>query len=231
MNIWQQIIEGFSLIIQYIYVATDSINYPSYGIAIILFTILVKLVLFPLTRMQIRSMSAMQEIQPKMKEIQDRYKDKPEKAREKMMKLYSDNNINPTAGCLPLLLQMPIIFALFSSLRVMFDPVNHPPFVDINNADFLWINNLGQPDPIILPILVVAATFGQQYMSNMASAGKIESTQKTMLFIMPLFVGWIARTLPAGLALYWVMYSIASAVEMVVIRKSIKAAKGAGSQA
>lgn len=75
MNIWQQITEGVSLIIQYIYVATDSINYPSYGIAIILFTILVKLVLFPLTRMQIRSMSAMQEIQPKMKEIQDRYKD------------------------------------------------------------------------------------------------------------------------------------------------------------
>lgn len=163
MNIWQQITEGVSLIIQYIYVATDSINYPSYGIAIILFTILVKLVLFPLTRMQIRSMSAMQEIQPKMKEIQDRYKDKPEKAREKMMKLYSDNNINPTAGCLPLLLQMPIIFALFSSLRVMFDPVNHPPFVDINNADFLWINNLGQPDPIILPILVVAATFGMMF--------------------------------------------------------------------
>ena len=232
MNIWQQVIQGFSLIIYYIYLGTEWINIPNYGLAIIIFTILVKLCLFPLTKMQMSSMSVMQELQPRIKEIQDRYKDKPEKAQEKVMKLYNDRKVNPMAGCLPLLIQMPIIFALFSSLRVMFDPVNHPSFVDMTKANFLWIDNLGMPDPIILPILVAVATFGQQYMSSMATAGgKNDSTQKTMLYVMPLFVGWITRTLPAGLAIYWVMYSIVSAVEMIVIRRSLKAVKGAGSQA
>lgn len=229
---WDQIIQGFSLIIYYIYLGTELINIPNYGLAIIAFTILVKFCLFPLTKMQMSSMSAMQELQPRIKEIQERYKDKPEKAQEKVMKLYNDKKVNPMAGCLPLLIQMPIIFALFSSLRKMFDPVNHPSFVDISKANFLWIDNLGLPDPIILPILVAVATFGQQYMSSMTTAGgSNESTQKTMLIIMPLFVGWITRTLPAGLAIYWVMYSIVSAVEMIVIRRSLKAVKGAGSQA
>jgi len=98
--------------------------------------------------------------------------------------------------------------ALFTSLRTFFDPVKHPSFVNLGKAQFLWIQNLGQPDPIILPLLTVVATFGQQYMSSMASAGKVDQTQRTMLIVMPLFVGWIARTLPAGLTLYWVMFSL-----------------------
>lgn len=219
------------MIIQYFYLATEWLNIPSYGLAIIFFTIAVKLLLFPLTNMQMKSMNAMQELQPKIKSIQDKYKDKPEKAQQEMMKLYKEKGANPFAGCLPLLIQMPIIFALFTSLRTFFDPVNHPSFVNLDKAQFLWVENLGMPDPIILPLLTVVATFGQQYMSSMASAGKIDQTQRTMLIIMPLFVGWIARTLPAGLTLYWVMFSLVSAVEMIVIRRSAKAVKGEGSQA
>ncbi len=228
---WQDIVQGVSLIIQYFYLATEWLNIPSYGLAIIFFTIAVKMVLFPLTRMQTRSMSAMQEIQPKIKALQDKYKDKPEKAQQMVMNLYKEKGVNPFAGCLPLLVQMPIIFALFTSLRTFFDPVNHPSFVNLSKANFLWVGNLGMPDPIILPILTAVATFGQQYFSSMASAGKVDQTQRTMLIVMPLFVGWIARTLPAGLAIYWVMFSLASAVEMLVIRRSAKAVKGAGSQA
>lgn len=228
---WQDIVQGFSLVIQYFYLATEWLNIPSYGLAIIFFTIAVKLLLFPLTRMQMRSMSAMQELQPKIKAIQEKYKDKPEKAQQQVMNLYKEKGANPFAGCLPLLIQMPIIFALFTSLRTFFDPVKHPSFVNLSKAQFLWVPNLGQPDPIILPLLTVLATFGQQYMSSMASAGKIDQTQRTMLIVMPLFVGWIARTLPAGLTLYWVMFSLVSAVEMIVIRRSAKVAKGAGSQA
>ncbi len=219
------------MVIQYFYLATEWLGIPSYGLAIIFFTIGVKLLLFPLTRMQMRSMSAMQELQPKIKALQEKYKDKPEKQQQEMMKLYQEKGANPFAGCLPLLIQMPIIFALFTSLRTFFDPVKHPSFVNLGKAQFLWIQNLGQPDPIILPLLTVVATFGQQYMSSMASAGKVDQTQRTMLIVMPLFVGWIARTLPAGLTLYWVMFSLVSAVEMVVIRRSAKAVKGAGSQA
>jgi YidC/Oxa1 family membrane protein insertase len=229
--LWQNVVNGLSLIIQYFYLATESLGIPSYGLAIIFFTIAVKLLLFPLTRMQMRSMSAMQELQPKIKAIQEKYKDKPEKSQQEMMKLYKEKGANPFAGCLPLLIQMPIIFALFTSLRTFFDPVNHPSFVNLAKANFLWVPNLGQPDPIVLPLLTVLATFGQQYMSSMASAGKIDQTQRTMLIVMPLFVGWIARTLPAGLTLYWVMFSLVSAVEMVVIRRTAKTAKGAGSKA
>lgn len=226
---WSAVIDGVSQIIQYFYLASVWLNVPSYGLAIIFFTIAVKLVLFPLTRTQMRSMRAMQELQPKIKAIQDKYKDKPEKAQQAMMKLYQERGASPMAGCLPLLIQMPIIFALFNSLRTFFDPVNHPAYVDLTKAQFLWVGNLGQPDPIILPLLTVVATFGQQYMSSMASAGKIDQTQKTMLFIMPLFVGWIARSFPAGLTLYWVMYSLVSAVEMIVINRSAKVEKGARS--
>lgn len=225
---WQSFVQGFSQIIQSLYVATVWLKIPSYGIAIILFTILVKLVLFPLTKAQMKSMSVMQELQPKIKAIQDKYKDKPEKAQQAMMELYKEKGANPFAGCLPLLIQMPIIFALFSSLRTFFDPALHPPYVDLSKAGFIWIQNLGQPDPIVLPLLTVVVTFFQQYFTSMASAGKIDQTQKTMLIIMPLFVGWIARTLPAGLTLYWVVFGLFSAVEMIVIRRSLKVAKGAG---
>ena len=112
---------------------------PSYGLAIIMFTILLKIVLFPLTVTQMRSMRAMQELQPKIKAIQDRYKDKPEKSQEAVMKLYKEAGANPFAGCLPLLVQMPILFALFSALRTFFNQ-------KIANAGFLWIQNLGYAD-------------------------------------------------------------------------------------
>ncbi|MEG3069348.1 MAG: YidC/Oxa1 family membrane protein insertase [Syntrophaceticus schinkii] len=98
---WQNVVNGLSLIIQYFYLATESLGIPSYGLAIIFFTIAVKLLLFPLTRMQMRSMSAMQELQPKIKAIQEKYKDKPEKSQQEMMKLYKEKGANPFAGCLP----------------------------------------------------------------------------------------------------------------------------------
>lgn len=228
---WNNIVQGFSEIIQAFYTATVWMKIPSYGLAIILFTIAVKLILFPLTKSQMNSMRVMQELQPKIKALQEKYRDKPEKAQQAVMALYKEKGANPLAGCLPLLIQMPIIFALFSSLRIFFDPKLHPPYVDLNKAGFLWIPNLGHADPIILPILTVVVTFAQQYFTSMATAGKVDQTQRTMLIVMPLFVGWIARTLPAGLTLYWVVFGLFSAVEMLVIKRSARIAKGAGSKA
>ncbi len=228
---WHEIIAGFSQIIQSFYLATVWLKIPSYGLAIIFFTIAVKLILFPLTRIQMKSMRVMQELQPKIKFIQEKYKDKPEKSQQAMMELYKEKGANPFAGCFPLLIQMPIIFALFTSLRTFFDPVSHPAYVNLAKSQFLWVANLGQPDPIIMPILTVAATFLQQYLTSMSSAGKVDQTQKTMLIVMPLFVGWIARTLPAGLTLYWVVFSLVSGIEMFVINRSMKVPKGAGSGA
>ena len=115
----------------------------NYGLSIILFTILVKVLLLPLTIKQTKSTKAMQDIQPKIQEIQTKYKDKPEKQQQEIMKIYTEAKINPLAGCLPLLIQMPILIALFSVLR---EPVTYGVFADqaqfVNAAKgFLWIKS------------------------------------------------------------------------------------------
>ena len=113
----------------------------NYGLSIILFTIVVKVLLLPLTIKQTKSTKAMQDIQPKILEIQTKYKDKPEKQQQEIMKIYTEAKINPLAGCLPLLIQMPILIALFSVLR---EPVTYGVFVDQAQfataaKGFLWI--------------------------------------------------------------------------------------------
>jgi YidC/Oxa1 family membrane protein insertase len=220
--LWQSFVQGFSHILQAFYTLASYVGIPNYGLAIILFTVAVKIVLFPLTLTQMKSMIGMQDLQPKIKQIQEKYKDKT-KQQEAMMALYKEKQINPTAGCLPLLVQMPILYALFASLRSFFDPVQHPAYVDLANAGFIWIKNLGQADSYyVLPILTVVATFFQQYITSMTQAGKIDQSQRMMLIIMPIFIGWMACKFPAGLALYWVVYSLWGIVEMFAIRKSIK---------
>jgi YidC/Oxa1 family membrane protein insertase len=205
-----------SQLIQYLYNLTAAIGIPNYGLAIILFTIVIKLLLFPLTSMQIRSMRVMQELQPQLQEIQKKYKNDPQKSQQAMMELYQKHKVNPFSGCLPLLAQMPILYALFSALRNFFSPENHPAYVNMEHASFLWIPNLGQPDLYILPILAVIFTFLQQKLSSPTG---VDQTQKTMLYVMPLFMGWISRSFPAGLAIYWIMYSIISGLEQLFLRK------------
>lgn len=219
---WHSFVNGFILLLQYLYQASVALGVPSYGLAIIMFTILLKIVLFPLTVTQMRSMRAMQELQPKIKAIQERYKDKPEKSQEAVMKLYKEAGANPFAGCLPLLVQMPILFALFSALRTFFNPALNNKFIDVAHAGFLWIPNLGVKDPYyILPILTVFATFGQQYVISLSTTGKIDPNQKTMLYTMPLFIGYLASMYPAGLALYWVVFSVAGIIEQLIIKRMI----------
>jgi len=201
---------------------TSSLGIPNYGLAIIIFTIAVKLLMFPLTAQQIRSMKKMQELQPKVQEIQKKYKDSPQKSQQMVMELYQKEKVNPFSGCLPLLIQMPILFALFSALRTFFDPVQHPPYVNLEHANFFWISNLGSPDPFVLPVLAAVFTYLQQTVSMPAGQ---DQTQKTMLYVMPIFMGWISRSFPAGLALYWVVYSIVSALEQLVLKRKPKVVK------
>ena len=135
----------------------------NYGLSIIVFTIFVKVLLLPLTIKQTKSTKAMQDIQPKIKEIQETYKNKPEKQQQELMKVYQEAKINPLAGCLPLLIQMPILIGLFTVLR---DPVTYGVFQDkatlaTASEGFLWIKNLTQPD-IILAVLSGATTFLMQ---------------------------------------------------------------------
>ncbi len=212
-------LEGFiSQLIQFFYQVSLNLGVASYGLAIILFTITIKLILVPLTLKQARAMKVMQELQPKMQEIQKKYKNNPQKSQQLIMELYKENNANPFSGCWPILIQMPILFALFRALRVFFDPVHAPAYVNLQHAGFLWIQNLGNPDPYILPVLVAVGTFLQQKLTA-GAAMQQNPNQKMLLYFMPLFIGWISRTFPAALALYWLMYSIGGIAEQWIIRR------------
>ena len=126
-------------------------------------TVLIKIILLPLTQKQMRSMRAMQEIQPKIKFIQERYSGDKDKANEKILELYRRYNVNPLGGCLPLLIQMPIFIAFYQSL-LNFN------FVNPEHTGFLWIPNIGEPDPyLILAILSALTTFLQQKLSMVVS--------------------------------------------------------------
>jgi YidC/Oxa1 family membrane protein insertase len=185
----------------------------SYGIAIILLTTLVRLILYPLTLSQTKSMAGLREIQPKMQELQAKFKDKPEEYQRKVMELYKEHNFNPFGGCLPMLLQLPIMFALFFVLKEF----------NFSGASFLWIKNLGGPDPTyILPILTGVTTYFQMKMTP------TDPSQKAMMTIMPIFIGWISKSFPAGLALYWVVGNLLAIAQQWWINRSMAQAKERG---
>ena len=166
----------------------------SYGWAIILLTLIVRIVILPLTIYQMKSMKKMQEVQPVMKSLQEKYKDQPEKLNQEMMDLYKKEGVNPFAGCLPMLIQLPILYALFAVFQ-QFDPTTMG-----HSYQFLWAD-LSQKD-IPLAVLTVVAMFLQSYLSMTGT----DPNQKMMTWLMPIMFGWIAFTMPtSGIILYWVV--------------------------
>ena len=183
----------------------------NYGISLIILTVIVKLVLYPLYAKQIKSTANMSDMSEKSKEIQRRYANDKEKMNEEMQKLYAESGFNPMSGCLPMLIQFPIIMGLFALLRnpMKYMP-NDPTLMFANHESFLWIKDLAQPDLWILPIAAGLATFFAFSMNsamNMTQPGANPGQQKAMNAIMkyffPLSILWLARSYPAGLAIYW----------------------------
>ncbi|NLV91396.1 MAG: membrane protein insertase YidC [Firmicutes bacterium] len=184
----------------------------NYGLAIILLTLAIRLILVPLTIGQNKSMAKMKELQPKMEEIKEKYKDKPEEYQQKVMELYKEHNVNPMGGCLPMLLQLPVLFALFAVLRSY-------EFT----SGFLWLTSLSAPDPYyILPILSAVTTYLQTMLTS------TDQSQKAMTLIMPVFIGYISLNFPSGLVLYWVVSNIFSAVQQYVLNKQLSVAQEGG---
>lgn len=200
---------------------------PSYGWGIIFLTFLMRLVLFPISISQVRSMEKMKAIQPKLKEIQDKYKDKPEELQRRMMETYRENKVNPLGGCLPLLLQMPFFFALIGLL-------NNPANYDINLAKEIffgipltqvgkWATVFGASlGNLILALLSAATTYLQQKVMSPAptTGGTAEGTgsmQTTFLYIMPLFFGYITFTMAAAIGVYWVALNVIGIVQQILI--------------
>ena len=181
----------------------------NYGISLIILTVLVKLLLYPLYFKQIKSTASMSSLQPKMKAIQEKYKNDKEKMNEEMGKLYKDENINPMGGCLPMLIQLPIIWGLFTLLRNPIKYIADEKMIFAVHQSFLWIKDLGQPDLWILPIAAAVSTYISFAMTqqltgqNEMMGGQGKSMNMIMKYFFPLSILWLARAYPAGLAIYW----------------------------
>ena len=217
-NRFAPIIHIMQMILGAFYSVTSAAGFESYGFPIILLTILIKLVTYPLTVKQVKSMKAMQDIQPKMKKIQEKYKHDPQMLQQKTGELFREAGVNPLAGCLPLLVQMPILMGMYYALFNF-------TFPSAEAAAFFWLPSMSEPDPYyILPVLSAATTFLQQKMTSSEMTGQM----KIMMTVMPLFIGWISLTFPSGLVLYWVTMNVVQIVQQWwMYRGEDKTAKGA----
>jgi len=221
-QLFQALVDGMTYLLNLCYSFTTLLNLPNYGLAIIFLTILLKIGLYPLTLKQMRSMAIMQQLAPKVKEIQAKYKEKdPQKMQKKIMELYQEHNVNPLSGCLPLLIQLPILIALYRALLYFQYP-------DPRHASFLWISNLSQVGDqlYILPVLAGVSTYFQSRMTMTSN----DPTQRVMLITMPIFIAWICTTVPAGLALYWVVFNILGIIQQYFINKQTIGLKEAASE-
>jgi YidC/Oxa1 family membrane protein insertase len=185
----------------------------SYGIAIILLTLLLKLVTHPLTRVQFKSTAKMQAIQPEVKKLQEKYKNDPQKINQETMKLYKEKNVSMFGGCLPLLVQWPLLFVLFGALN------NYAPF---NLQRFLWLKDLNTPDAYyILPVLVFLSMFLQSKTSQLPGQQMDQNTKMMMYFLPVIFAVWAIRWAPSIL-IYWITFSLITIGEQYLILRSFR---------
>ncbi len=188
----------------------------NYGIAIILLTIIIKLLFYPLTHKSFKSMKKMQELQPKMAVLKEKFKDDPQKMQQETMALYKREKVNPLGGCLPMLIQLPIFFGLYRTLYNAYE---------LTDASFLWISSLSEPDKLfmfswggaeypinILPLLMGITMFVQQKMSS------ADPQQQKMMMFMPVIFTFILYKLPSGLVLYWTLSNLLSILQQHYVK-------------
>lgn len=196
---------------------------PNYGWVIVIFSILIKLMLFPLTKKSYKSMKEMQALQPIMQELNEKYKDNAQKKQQEVMKLYKEYGVNPLGGCIPMVLQMPLLIALFNVFRST---------IELRGASFIWwITDLARPDTVailpftiplygntlnILPLFMGVTMFIQQKISMK------DPKQKAMVYFMPLFLTLLFNSFPSGLNLYYALFNILSIMQEKLIPYKIR---------
>ncbi|MCM3398070.1 YidC family membrane integrase SpoIIIJ [Oceanobacillus profundus] len=213
-GIWNTI---FVYPLSWVIIKIAEIFNEGYGLSIVIVTILIRLLILPLSIKQLKSSKAMQEIQPKLQELQKKYSSKDattqQKLQQETMQLFQKNGVNPLAGCLPIFVQMPILIAMYHAIMRT---------AEISTHNFLWFE-LGSPD-YILPILTGAFTFLQQKLMMSTNSASKQNPQmamqmQVMLYVMPIMIGVMAFFFPAALALYWVTGNIFMVVQTLLINK------------
>jgi YidC/Oxa1 family membrane protein insertase len=194
---------------------------PNFGLVIILFSILIKIALHPLTKKQMHSMRKMQKLQPMMTELREKHKDDPQKMNREIMRLYQDYGVNPASGCLPMLPQLPILFALFTVFRSTIE-LRQEPFA-------FWITDLSIPDRLIdLPFTIPIV--GADYLSGLALLMGItlfiqqkmtmkDPRQKALVYILPIVLTLLFTMFPSGLNLYYFMFNLLSVGQQYIVNK------------
>lgn len=185
----------------------------SYGIAIIIFTIIIRILLLPLGMKSMKSQLKMTEIQPEVKKIQEKYKKDPQKLNEETMKLYKEKGVNPLGGCLPLLVQMPVLMALYNVFRDK----------QFNGIPFLWIADLSKPDHLFILAILSGAT---TYISSTLLAPKGDNAQakqtSTMNIVMGGFLTMMSLNMNSSLVLYWVFGNLFQIGQTLFIKRNNK---------
>ena len=179
----------------------------SYDIAVLVLTVIIKLALYPVYAKQIKATMNMSKMQPKINEIQQKYAKDKQLMNEKMAELYKEEGGSMYGGCLPMIVQMLVIMGLFSLFRNPMNYIGSDQMLFAVHESFLWIQDLAQPDKWILPIISGVATFIAYYFSQTTQAGanadQMQVMNKMMKYIFPVMILLMARSYPAGLALYW----------------------------
>jgi YidC/Oxa1 family membrane protein insertase len=179
----------------------------NYGLVIIVFSAFTKIIFYPLTKKSLQATKDMQKLQPLMKELREKYKSDPRKMQEETMRLYREHKVNPLGGCLPLLIQMPVLWALFYVFQRT---------IEFRGAEFaLWIRDLSAPDsPPVLPIIMGASMYWQQKMTPTT-----DPRMAPMQYIMPVVLTILFITFPAGLVLYWTVNNLMSILQQYYMKK------------
>lgn len=186
--------------------------FANYSVSIILVTVLIKMVFYPLTVKQFKAMKKTQALQPKVKELQEKYKKDPKKMQQEMMKLWKENDANPFGGCLPALVQLPVFFAIFYTVR-------SKAFLSILAQDgihqqFFWLTNLAHPDPFyIFPVLIGLTMYWSQKMMPM------DPKQAIVFMVMPFVMAFMSIKMPGGVLLYWFFTMFISNIQQRIIYK------------
>jgi YidC/Oxa1 family membrane protein insertase len=199
---WGDILQFVSSVIDYF----AHLLWNNYGLALLVVTIIIRLLILPLMVKQIRFSKMLQQMQPELQKIKEKYQGDPRKQQEETMKLYQQAGVNPLAGCFPMLLQLPILYALFGAIEGN---------KGLYESTFLGIFHLGHPDTTyIIPIIAAITT----YLSQRVMMTSTDPQQKMMLVIFPVMILFMATRFPSGLALYWIYGNIFTAVQTYFIR-------------
>lgn len=196
---------------------------PNYGVVILVFSIVIKIILHPLSHKSMDAMRKTQKIQPQVQALQAQYKSDPKRMQQELSKLYKETGASPLGGCLPLFLQMPVFFALYTVLRFS---------LDMRQAHFVgWLKDLSEPDPYyVLPILMGVFMIVQQLMMNPKKEQieqmdekqqAMQQSQKMMAYIMPVVLFFVFKSMPAGLVLYWTVFNILSIIQQYYLQKHL----------